>query len=115
MNLFKLRVFIGMFLIAFIPNLTLFAQDNNKKTSIEKRAKDLVSQMTPEEKLGIIVGDGRFLPAIDPNTVEDGKGMIITDQRSKLLIPRLSVKWHRALKTENVRRTEDDVLGFLIP
>jgi len=102
MNLFKLRVFIGMFLLAsfaIIPSSTLFAQDNNeipvfknKKKSVEERAKDLVSRMTLDEKLGIIVGDGRFLPAIDPNTVEDGKGMIVTDQRSKLLIPRLSLR-----------------------
>ena len=95
MNLFKSRNLTGIFLMALLTIISsslLFAQDNNKKTSIEKRAKDLVSQMTPEEKLGIIVGDGRFLPAIDPNTVEDGKGMIITDQRSKLLIPRLGLR-----------------------
>jgi len=45
--------------------------------------------MTLEEKPGIIVGDGRFLLAVNPNTMETGKGRIITDQRSKLLIPSL--------------------------
>ena len=88
-----------MALLISIPNSTLFAQNKNeipvfkdKTKSIEERAKDLISRMTQEEKLGLIVGDGRFLPAVDPNTVEDGKGMIITDQRSKLLIPRLGLR-----------------------
>jgi beta-glucosidase len=52
--------------------------------------------MTLEEKLGLIVGDGRFMPSVDPRTVENGKGIIITDQRSKLLIPRLSI-WSTAM------------------
>ena len=52
----------------------------------------IIAAMTPEEKIGMIVGDGRFLPGIDPNTVEDGKGIIIEDQKSKLIIPRLSVR-----------------------
>ena len=102
MKLIKLKRNLGMLLtLLFLLsiNVSLFAQEKddlpiykNKKLSIEERAKDLVSRMTLEEKIGIIVGDGRFLPEIDPNTVEDGKGMIITDQRSKLLIPRLNLR-----------------------
>ena len=56
----------------------------------------MVSEMTLEEKIGLIVGDGRFLPAVDSGAGEEGKGMIITDQRSKLLIPRLSI-WSTAM------------------
>ncbi len=62
-----------------------------KKQSIEERAKEMVSHMTQEEKIGLIVGDGRFLPASD-SKAEKGQGMIIKDQRSKLLIPRLGIR-----------------------
>ena len=79
MNLFKLRISSGLFFVALVISIfcsALFAQSNNEsaiskneKKSVEARANDLVSRMTVEEKLGIIVGDGRFLPTVDPKTV----------------------------------------------
>jgi len=77
----------------------LFAQDHdvvsnssNETDTIEERAKDIVSRMTLQEKIGMIVGDGKFLRAVDSKKIEASKGMIVADQRSELLIPRLSIR-----------------------
>ena len=59
---------------------------------MEERARALISEMTLEEKLGLTVGDGRFVPGFNPNNSDAGKGIIIEDQRSKLVIPRLSIR-----------------------
>jgi len=102
MDLFELNISIGMFIgviSLMVPGRACFARSpavaaihKNEKNSVEERAKDVVSRMTLEEKIGLIVGDGKFLPAVDPKTIEKGKGMIVTDQRSKLLIPRLAIR-----------------------
>ena len=101
MNLFKLKISMGMFFVAFwvcVTSLTLFAQDNNElpvykneQKSIEERAQDLVSRMTLEEKIGLIVGDGKFLPQANHN-VEKTTEVPIANRNSKMLIPRLSIK-----------------------
>ena len=99
MNSFKLKLFIGILFIVSVTFSTLFAQDQNEvliykdvKKPIEERIKDLISRMTLEEKIGMTVGDGKFLPAVDPKTIEVGKGIIIENQRAKLVIPRLSIR-----------------------
>ena len=56
------------------------------------KIEDVIAAMTPEEKIGLTVGDGRFLNIKDPNSVEGGKGIIINDQRARLVIPRLSIR-----------------------
>lgn len=98
MNLFKLKISLGMFFVALVTSLTLFAQGNNElpvykneKKTIEERAQDLVSRMTLEEKIGMIVGDGRFLPKANHN-VEKTTEVPIANRNSKMLIPRLSLK-----------------------
>ncbi|NOY76742.1 MAG: glycoside hydrolase family 3 protein, partial [Calditrichaeota bacterium] len=98
MHSFKLFFSFGMFVVPLLAvfSLTALGAQGSGEKSIEKRARELVQQMTLEEKLGLIVGDGRFMPAVDPRTVENGTGMIITDQHSKLLIPRLSI-WSTAM------------------
>ena len=68
------------------------AEGNTDMKSIEEEARSLVSQMTLEEKIGMTVGDGRFVPGFEPRTHDAGKGIIIEDQRSQLVIPRLSVR-----------------------
>lgn len=60
--------------------------------TIDARAEALVSQMTLDEKIGMIVGDGRFVPGFEPRTSDAGKGMIVEDQRSESVIPRLSLR-----------------------
>ena len=102
MKLFTSKSFSGLLFVVLFTSVFysfLFAQDNkelpvykDESKSIEERAKDLVSRMTLEEKVCLTVGDGKYLPAIDPKTIEEGQGMLITDQTSKLLIPRLSLK-----------------------
>ena len=51
----------------------------------------VIAAMTLEEKIGMTVGDGKFLPATDSKTIEQGLGIIIANQNSKLVIPRLLV------------------------
>jgi beta-glucosidase len=51
----------------------------------------VIAAMTPEEKIGMTVGEGKFLPAVDSKTIEQGTGIIIANQNSKLVIPRLSI------------------------
>ncbi len=76
----------------------LFAQDNNElpvykneKKSLEERAKDLVSRLTLEEKIALIVGDGRFLPAVK-STTEENIELYIANRNAKMLIPRLFIR-----------------------
>ncbi|NOX66498.1 MAG: beta-glucosidase [Chlorobi bacterium] len=101
MNLFKQKNTIGIFFAALVISAAfsaLFAQNNNEvpiykneKRSVEERARDLVSRMTLEEKVGMIVGDGRFLPAVD-SVVEKNVEVPIANHNSKMVIPRLSIK-----------------------
>ena len=98
----KLKLSVGILSIMFFSIFlcpSIFGQteseqpiykDVNKPT--DTRVKDLLSKMTLEEKIGMTVGDGRFLNVSDPNKVEDGKGIIVDDQRAKLVIPRLSIR-----------------------
>ncbi len=102
MNLLKFKKSFGRLLVALITVVAcspLFAQASNeipvyndKNKSIEERAKDLVSRMTLEEKIGMTVGDGKFLNVVDPNKTKQGQGVIIEDQRTRLVIPHLTVK-----------------------
>ena len=101
MNLFKLNFFFGILFVALFTGLTcstLFAQENNEvpvykneKKPLEERAKDLVSRMTLEEKVGMTVGDGRFLIASD-TVSEKNIEVPIANRNSKMVIPRLSIK-----------------------
>ena len=78
-------------LIFFVNSSTLTAQVDANKNALEKKAKELVSQMTLEEKIGMIVGDGKFLQTtghVNKKNVE----VPITSHNSKLVIPRLSIK-----------------------
>ncbi|NOX65947.1 MAG: beta-glucosidase [Chlorobi bacterium] len=89
-------VIIIVILFASVASSSFFAQSkdelSNGKKSLDEKVKNLISQMTLEEKIGLIVGDGKFLHVKDPEKVEEGKGIIINDQRSRLVIPRLSIR-----------------------
>ena len=101
MNLFKLRKSIVIFFVALFTSITcptLFAQDSNEipvykdeNRSIEERAKDLVSRMTLEEKIGMSVGDGRFVPQANIKGDENTE-VPIANRNSKMVIPRLNIK-----------------------
>jgi beta-glucosidase len=94
MYLLKSKIFIGICIVTLFMSLTYLsscAQDSNAKNRLEEKSKELISQMTLEEKVGIIVGDGRFLPTLDP-TAEKNVEVPIANRNSKMLIPRLSIK-----------------------
>jgi beta-glucosidase len=55
------------------------------------KIESVIAAMTPEEKIRMTVGDGKFLPAVEQKNVEQGTGIIIANQNSKMVIPRLSV------------------------
>lgn len=93
MNLLKFLS--GLFGVLFISSIILAKNQEpvfmNQNKSLEERARDLVSRLTLEEKIALTVGDGRFLPAVEPmneNTTEQ----YIANRNAKLLIPRLSIK-----------------------
>ncbi len=102
MRLLKLNFACGIFFILFFmfaANPIVSAQKNNdiplyqdKSKPLGERARDLISRMTLEEKIGMTVGDGRFLNVPNPEAIKEGKGIIIEDQRSKLVIPRLGIR-----------------------
>ena len=101
MNLLKLKKCFGIFVtLLFIMSLSvsLVAQENNElpiykneKKSLEERAKDLISRMTLEEKIGMTVGDGRFLPKVE-GIGDENTEVPIANRNSKMLIPRLNIK-----------------------
>ena len=66
--------------------------NGQQKQAGNDQIKKIIAELTPEEKIGLIVGDGKFLLVENPENAEEGKGIIISDQRSKLIIPRLSIR-----------------------
>ncbi len=89
MSLIKSKISIGILFVALLTTAassTLFAQVSSE---IEEKAKELVSQMTLEEKIGMTVGDGRFL--INSKN-EENADVFIANRNSKMIIPRLSIK-----------------------
>lgn len=92
MNLFKSKITIGILFIALltiITSSTLIAQLSDEQKAIEEKAKELVSKMTLEEKVGMTVGDGRFL---FNSKNEENADVFIANRNSKMIIPRLSIK-----------------------
>ncbi len=87
MNHFKLKYFVivGMFFLLSV-NVITTAQTK----SLEERAKDLVSKLTLEEKIGLIVGDGKFISA--KSQKGENTEVPIANRNSRMLIPRLSIR-----------------------
>ena len=51
----------------------------------------VLAAMTPREKVGLIVGDGRFLVVEDPAKAREGAGMIVENGKSLPAVPRLGI------------------------
>ena len=88
------NLFVGvLFLVAaqlFIqayPGDPLKPQPKLGKDKIET----VIAAMTPAEKIGMSVGYGKFLPAGDSKKTEQGAGIIIANQNSKLVLPNLGI------------------------
>lgn len=81
----------GLFLITAQLVLQSCSGSNQLPQLGKDKIETVIAAMTPEEKIGMTVGDGKFLPATDPKTIEQGLGIIIANQNSKMVIPRLSI------------------------
>ncbi|MDO9341801.1 MAG: glycoside hydrolase family 3 C-terminal domain-containing protein [Bacteroidales bacterium] len=81
----------GLFLITAQLVLQSCSGSNQLPQLGKDKIETVIAAMTLEEKIGITVGDGKFLPATDPKTIEQGLGIIIANQNSKMVIPRLSI------------------------
>ncbi len=96
-----------MKIVKFIPAVVLFTLVQliltgcfHKPTPIPKLGEDridkVIAAMTREEKIGMSVGDGKFLPQVETKSIEQGQGIIIANQNSNQVIPRLNI-WSSAL------------------
>jgi beta-glucosidase len=90
----KSVLIVGLFLIAI-----QFAMQGgkNKQTAHTPRlgkddVKKVISAMTTEQKIGMTVGDGKFLPQEDEGEIETGTGVIIANQNAKMIIPKLNIR-----------------------
>ena len=96
-KIFNAILFITLF--ASITNSILVAQNNDElpiykdvTKPIEDRINDLISKLTLEEKIGLTIGDGRYLTTIEPKLVETGEGIVKPSRNIKILIPRLGIE-----------------------
>ncbi len=62
----------------------------DKNAEIESRIQDLISRMTLDEKIGLIVGDGKFLPKANLEDYETTE-VPIASRNAKMLLPHLSI------------------------
>ena len=102
MNFFKFISISGLLfllMITFGTQQKLYAQQNNtlplykdKNKTVEKRAQDLISRLTTEEKIALTVGDGKYLPALQSKKNKKSGSGKSGEPRGKLLIPRLSIR-----------------------
>ncbi len=89
----KIISIIGIFLLFSV--VILLSCSNEKPTGNPQlgteNVKAVIAAMTPDEKIGLTVGDGKFLPGASDKNVEQGTGIIIANQNSKMVIPRLGI------------------------
>ena len=75
----KNRFFGGLFIvpvILVIQACSVGLQPQLGNDNVEK----VIAAMTPEEKIGMTVGDGKFLPAGDSKSTEQGLGINYLDE-----------------------------------
>ena len=85
-------IYTGLVLIATQLGFQSCSNNNKQANSNSEKIEKIIAELTPQEKIGLIVGDGKFILAKNPEKAEKGQGIIINDQRSKLIIPRLSIR-----------------------
>jgi beta-glucosidase len=88
------NLFIGGFFLILIM-LSIQGCQNNQPATHQLGKDDVtkvISAMTTEEKIGMTVGDGKFLPKEKPEKIEQGTGVIIANQEANVVIPRLEIK-----------------------
>ncbi len=85
------NLFTGLVLLIAVQILTQSKPGDQVPQLGKDKIGKVIAAMTPDEKIGMSVGDGKFLPAAVSKTTEQGTGIIIANQNSKLVIPRLSI------------------------
>ena len=84
-------LFIGVMSLVALQ-LVIQSCTNNRLPQLGKnKVEYVIAAMTSDEKIGMSVGDGKFLPASESKTTEQGTGIIIANQDSKMVIPRLAI------------------------
>jgi beta-glucosidase len=82
----------GLFLVSAQMVFQACTEKQQQTPQLGKdKIEDVIAAMTSDEKIGMSVGDGKFLPGALQKNVEQGTGIIIANQNSKLVIPRLSI------------------------
>jgi beta-glucosidase len=91
------RIIFIMIIFTIITSVLATAQTIRKpeakydSNNLEKKINDLIAQLTLEEKIGLAVGDGKFIPQANMGNDENSE-VPIANRNSKMVIPRLSVK-----------------------
>ena len=85
------NLLIWVFFLAATQLLVQSCTNNTLPQLGKNKIENVIAAMTPDEKIGMSVGDGKFLPAAVSKTTEQGTGIIIANQNSKLVIPRLGI------------------------
>ena len=85
------NLFIGVLLLAAVQLLIQSKAGAQLPQLGKDKIEKVIAAMTPEEKIGMSVGDGKFLPAVDSKTIEQSLGIIIANQNSQMVIPRLLI------------------------
>ncbi len=78
----------GLFLV-LVSVLLQACSGNQQPQSEDKKIETLIASMTLEEKIGMTVGDGRFLINSQNEKIAD---VFIANRNSKMVIPRLNIK-----------------------
>ncbi|MCY1723170.1 glycoside hydrolase family 3 C-terminal domain-containing protein [Prolixibacteraceae bacterium Z1-6] len=91
----KTRLLKGTLILIAVQLILLSCSEPKTSKSTPVLGKDnveaVISAMTSDEKIGMTVGDGKFLPKYK-GEVEQGTGVIIANQQANMVIPRLSVR-----------------------
>ncbi len=85
------NLLIGLFSLVAMQVLMQSCTNNSLPQLGKNKIENVIAAMTPDEKIGMSVGDGKFLPAAESKTTEQGTGIIIANQNSKMVIPRLAI------------------------
>ncbi len=92
MNYMRIKRLAIEIMTLFVSLILIHGCVNNSLPQLGKnKIENVIAAMTSDEKIGMSVGDGKFLPAVESKTTEQGTGIIIANQNAKMVIPRLAI------------------------
>ncbi len=89
-NVFRILVFMIAFQLVLLSCSDKKPSDNKAPQLGVDKIDQVIAAMTPEEKIGLIVGDGKFINAGKKGN--NNKEVPIANRNSKPVIPRLAIK-----------------------